>query len=331
MEAKPRVKYSECFVVRKTVNQFEIGTVAWFIQRKMDDSEKPGARRMGKSQFYLLRNVQRAPIGGKKAVELKVADLIEHCRARKSGAERKAVKPPTIMQDIVYLRGVIRESVEVDDLPPEALLVFMKAKRRLEKEQLIGKSALRDRLPTPEEIAALMNFFSAQNNRKSTKTPMDLITQATLWTGRRISELCRITRADVDVAKRTCWVRDLKNPKGKGEHAEFALLGRAWDIFEERLRVIPNHPQARLFPYNPKTCSARYTLAKKALGIQGLRMHDNRAECFTKLLEKGYSIAQVQKGVSLHKDPKMLIARYTRIKAADLHRGPAGQQPQPSP
>jgi hypothetical protein len=43
---------------------------------------------------------------------------------------------------------------------------------------------------------------------------------------------------DVDVAKRTCWVYDLKNPKGKGESAEFPLLGRAWEIVAERMREI---------------------------------------------------------------------------------------------
>jgi hypothetical protein len=89
LEAKPRIKYSEIFEVKKAAIPFAVGTVAWFIQRKIEDSEKPGARRMGKSQFYLLRNVQRAPIGAKEAAKLTVLDLIEHGRARKAGTPER--------------------------------------------------------------------------------------------------------------------------------------------------------------------------------------------------------------------------------------------------
>ena len=55
-------------------------------------------------------------------------------------------------------------------------------------------------------------------------------------------------------------------------------------------------------------------------------MHDNRAECFVELMKKGYSKEQVQKGVSLHKgDGKVLVDTYLRIKAVDLHAGPASK------
>ncbi len=130
-------------------------------------------------------------------------------------------------------------------------------------------------------------------------------------------------------------VLKLDAEKCDAELADDRLDGRlvrsAWKIFQERLAVIPNEPTARLFPFNAQTCSQRYTLAKKKLRLEhpelfdNLHMHDNRAEACTGYLNAGYSLIQVAKGISLHKDGgKTLAVTYARIKAKDLHNGPAG-------
>lgn len=323
---KPRVNYAEIFS-KPATPQFTDGTVAWLIQKYIDECSQPGSRPIGTSHRYSLLLLQRAPIGAKQHTELKPVDFLDHCKARRSGAFKAKrggpVKPQTIMQDITYLSGVLKYAFEVWEMPETGLAAYRRAKPQLLKQQLIGKSVARDRLPTDDELARLRALFIEQNKRPQNEIDMVLVMDGELVTGRRISELCRIERQHVNVEDHTCWIYNLKNAKGTGYHAEFALIEGAWELFERRLAEIPEHPEARLFPFNSKSCSARYTLAKHELKIVGLRMHDNRAECFVRLLEKGYSETQVQKGVSLHKgDGKVLRESYLRIKAKDLHDGP---------
>lgn len=323
---KPRVSYAD-FVVKQKKPGFPDGTVAWLLQRSITDRSRPGSRGIGGSQLCIMRLLQRMQIGGKMFETLKPIDFVEHCKDRIAGG----VKPQTVMQDMVYLSGTLKYAFEILELDgaEKAYNAYRRAKPQLMREQLIGKSVPRDRLPTDEELALLRALFVKQNARKLNKIDMVVVMDAELVTGRRISELCRIERQHVNVEDHTCWLYNLKNAKGKGYHAEFALIEGAWELFEQRLRVIPDKPDAKLFPFVSKSCSARYTTAKNELSkerpdlFKNLRMHDNRAECFVRLLEKGYSETQVQKGVSLHKgDGKVLRETYLRIKAKDLHDGP---------
>jgi integrase len=316
---KPRITYQQ-FVASQPQH-----TVTGMCRWRIEEAKKPGARALGESMFYTMRRITREPIGA-KALPLLPQDLIDHCRERIA----TGVKPATVNQDITALRSTLRDYVESKDLPFEWTLVFGKALRRLQKDQLIGHSTPRDRLPLIEEIALLREYFAKQNEHPLTITDMVAVLDAETILGRRISELCRIERQHVDVAKRTYWIYDLKNSKGKGYHGEAALIEGAWELVAERLAVIPNEPTARLFPFNSKTCSQRYTLAKHDLQrthpelFDDLRMHDNRAAAFVRLLRKGYTVEQIQKGVSLHRNEKVLKDHYLRIKAAELHAGPLG-------
>ena len=312
---KPRIAYSEFAAQMKYAD----GSVASFIERRIKESRLPGARAIGQSGVYILRRMQREQLGSLMAAALKASDLIDYGRRRKA----EGVCPATIKQDISYLRGTMRDFVDLEELPKEVLLAFMASNRRMEKEQLVGKSAARERLPAEDELRQLREHFAKSNEHRSCTVDMVLGYDFLLASGRRISEMCRIERAHVNVENRTCMLYNMKDPHGKGKHGEFALLGDAWTIVEKRLQEIGPEPTARLFPWRPQTVSSRGTSARKELKIIGLRTHDNRAACFTKLLEQGYSIAQVQKGVSLHKDQKTLVNVYARIKAVDLHRGPA--------
>lgn len=85
-----------------------------------------------------------------------------------------------------------------------------------------------------------------------------------------------------------------------------------------------NDPTERIFPYNSKSVGASYTRAKKALGIENLRFHDNRRESASKLFEAGYGVAEVMTQTG-HKTPAMLMRVYQKLKPEDLHKGPAGK------
>lgn len=310
------------------LSDFKEGSVAWMIQKYIDEKSRPGRRPMGHSQKCTLRLVQRLPIGKVMGAALKPIDFIDHCAARIAGAYpgKRAVKPPSAKQDMTFLVVVLRHAKDIWELPGVNLLSWDKARPQLLREQLIGKSIPRDRLPTDEELARLRAYFAEGKKNPRTKIDMPLMMDAELLTARRVSELTRIERQHVNVAEHTCWIYDLKNSKGKGVHAQFALIEGAWELFEQRLAIIPNEPTARLFPFNSHSVSAKYTAAKHELGIEDLRMHDNRAECCVRLLDKGYTFEQVQKGISLHLgDGKVLRTTYARIKAEDVvKRGPIG-------
>lgn len=293
-------------------------TVKELITRYIEERAIPGSRPIGYSELYLLKLLRRFPIAEKAANSLKVSDYMEHCRLRKS----KGTGPATIYQDMVYMRVVLKYASIAWDMDDVSILSWERAKPLLERQQLIGKSRPRNRRPTEDELDRLLEYFKERD--RLSKIPMRIITEFSVLTARRISETCRLRWGDVDFERRTCWVRDLKSPKGKGEHAEFPLLGRAWDIVMEQPRNSKD-PNERIFPYNPKSCGARYTRAKKLLGIENLRLHDNRREAISRMFEQGFNVPEVAQ-LSLHKAHSLLLRVYTSLKPEDLHKGPASKR-----
>jgi integrase len=327
---QPRSKFAE--PDEPVLADFPEGNLAWLIQKRIDESKQPGARPVLEGQLCNYRLLQRSVLCQKHYNKAGVIDYVQYGRSRIAGG----VKPQTVMHDMSSLGGVLRYAWEMWEMPKTAYDTLIRAKKQMEREQLIAESIPRDRLPQDDEIAIMRAHEEENNKRPRNKIDMVLVIDAELVTGRRISELCRIERQHVNVAKRTCWLYDLKDARGKGYNAEFALIEGAWELFEKRLAVIPNEPKARLFPFRSRSCSARYTVAKHDLRkkhptlFHDLHMHDNRSKCFMVLLDKGYSEAQIQKGVSLHKGSgRTLRDSYIRIKAADLHKGPASRPIEP--
>jgi integrase len=306
---------------------YEEGSVAQLIDRFIQEKMGLGLRPIGPSALCDLRVTQRSVLGSKLAASLTLADLMEFARLRitnqvPTNVRRKerqtALSPATVGKSLSTLGVVLQHAADEWDLKID-LELFRKAKRKMKKEHLIAKAKARTRRPTAEELARLMELARKQNGHGRTKIPMDVIIEFSYEAGRRISETCRIRRKDVNLEKQTYWVYDLKNSAGKGVHHEFILVGRALEIVKERLAKIPDAPDARLFPYLAKSCSARYTIAKKRLGIVDLRLHDNRRECFSRLAARNYTVTQVQHGWSGHMDDaKTLQAIYTQINPAEL-------------
>lgn len=301
--------------------RIKYGSIAWMIEKFIVEHDQPGGRQLGLSRRYTLRMLQRSAIGGIQYDALTPLDIINHCKMRKASG----IQPQTINQDSTYLSGVLKHAVEVWEMGEAPLAVYIKAKAQLKRQQLICKSVARTRRPTPEEFASLLALAAEDDQRPKNKILMVPIIKFQGIAARRISETCRLTRKDVDVIKRICLVRDLKNPKGKGFHDWFPLLEGAWEIVEQRLKEIPEGPDERLFPYNAKSIEARFTKMKHKLGIKNLRLHDLRRESISKLFEQGFSVPQVAK-VSLHRNPTQLLGTYTSLPPEDLHKGPAGNR-----
>jgi len=150
----------------------------------------------------------------------------------------------------------------------------------------------------------------------------DLIPFA-IGTAMRLDEIINLKWADLNEVDRTIIIRDRKHPRAKkGNDQEVPLLGDTFDIVKRQPR---NEKEPRIFPVTEGTVSSIFPRACKELKIVDLRFHDLRHEGVSRLFERGYQIHQVAL-VSGHKDWKML-ARYTQIRARDLH---AHEQRQPN-
>lgn len=327
--SKPRMTYAQ-FLEQNPAKQR--GTVAWVIEEHIAVAST--VKSMCKSQEYILRGAQADPIGSMQYKAIEDTDIIEYVkRVRQRESQRGGlVCAATAMQWFTYLHGAFKNvRATVKGCKDISLDPFKDAKLACARLQLIGKSKPRTRLPTQDEIDRILEEAAAKEKNRNCIVPFRVLTEFSLETARRISETCRLKWGDVDHENRTCWVRDLKNSKGKGFHDEFPLLGRAWDIVMAQPRVDPNNQDELIFKttkgkkISPKSASQGYALIKKKLGINGLRLHDNRAKCITRMFEEGYSVPQVAR-MSLHRNPTQLLGTYARLKAADLHRGPAAKR-----
>lgn len=277
---------------------------------------------IGTSHLYTLRMLQRSPIGAKDATKLRKGDIIEHCKARRAAG----VQPATINQDITYLAGPLKYAVAAwDDCEDVRAGAIAEAMPVLKKYQLIGKSNPRSRRPTEDELERLLAYFSEPPKKRTQRHiyAMRDIVEFSVYTARRISETCRLRWGDVNFEDRTCIVRDMKDPrKKKGNDHTFPLLGRAWEIVQAQPRRTQS-PDERIFPFNAKSVGAAYTRAKHALGIEGLRLHDNRREAASRAFEgklngRKYGVPEVMV-LTGHKNPQMLMRVYTKLNARDLH------------
>lgn len=299
-------------------------TFGWLLQRYVEESLRPGSRAIGDSTGYLIRAIQRAPLAAIQVAEVKPVDFMDYCKARKA----TGVLPQTINHDITIISTALKyasdmwESKEAD----HGILMLKKAKGRLTQEQLIGKSVPRERRPEEDEWARVKAYYTEQAKRAMTKIPMLEICEFQVDSARRRGETCKLRWSDVDFEKRICMVRDLKNPRGKGYHDWFPLLGRAWEIVQARRTLWDGvSPAARIFPYLPGSITASWIQMCKTLGIVGLRLHDLRREAVSRMFEQGFNVPEAAK-LSLHRNPAILLRNYTALRAEDLHRGPAAKR-----
>lgn len=219
-----------------------------------------------------------------------------------------------ISSQIGYLIGVLRVARTLWHLDV-ALQGAIEAREALSKLRLVGKSKRRERRVSEAEVKKLVAHF-----RKDTDTsvPMADIVLICLASAMRISEVCRITWADLDEAARTVMIRDRKHPQDRIGNDQCVPLLDATG--HDAFKIAQRQPRtaARIFPYNSKTVGTYFTEAVAELKIEDLHLHDLRHEAISRLFDAGYQIQQVAL-VSGHRDWAML-KRYTHVKAADLHR-----------
>jgi integrase len=262
----------------------------------------------GKNKTAVLRMWQRDH-GDVSVAEITSDYLTTLVRKRyKAGASGV-----TIAIDLTYLGGVFRSARDLRKIPLN-LEAITSARANMAHLKISTKSKERARRPTEKEISDLCDYLD-----KRSKLPMRDIIHFAIESAMRVDEICRLRWVDLNEADRTIVIRDRKHPRQKqGNDQEVPLLGKAFDIIQRQPKPMTITADSKIFPVKVNTITTIFPRAKNALGIEDLHFHDLRHEGVSRLFEQGYQIQEVAL-VSGHRDWKML-ARYTQIRAKDLHR-----------
>lgn len=278
-------------------------TLADLIERYKKDLGE--VKPFGKNKAAVIESLKRN-LGSTRLPELTTEKLTEHIDARmKEGAGGV-----TIGIELTYLGSIYRAAKQLWKLPVDSDFIAS-ARANLQYRGVSTKSKERERRPTTAEIEALCAHYKA---KKRQVVPMPDLILFAIETAMRLNEIINLKWSDLNETDKTIIIRDRKHPTEKqGNDQEVPLLGDAFDIVKRQ----PEKAD-RIFPVTDGTVSSIFPRACQALKIKDLRFHDLRHEGVSRLFEQGYAIEQVAM-VSGHRDWKML-ARYTQIRAKDLHR-----------
>ncbi len=322
---------SETFVNREDAKRW-----ATDVERQIDRCETPASSRISKLKTLNqlidlhiadMKEVGKAPGRSKDAtlqmLKRKLGKLtlteLDRDRIIRFGKDRAAegAGPVTVGMDIGLIKLVVQHVAAVHGIPVRVEPIDL-GRYALKRLGLVGKSNERDRRPTEEELEKLMAHWDA-NERQL--IPMSRIVKFAIATAMRQEEICRVTWNDLNPRTKMLLIRDRKDPRQKkGNDQRIPLFGvsgyDAMALVEEQRAIRANNDD-RIFPYNHKTISSRFTRTCQALAIEDLHFHDLRHEGASRLFEAGFQIHQVSL-VTGHKDWKML-RRYTHLKPEALH------------
>lgn len=170
---------------------YRSGSIAWLIDRYIQDTASAEMKAIGPSKLYTLRVIQRSALGDKSATALKKNDVIDYCREL-----RRHLSASTVNQYLCFLGGVLEYAVSAwDDCENVAFASIEAARPFLVKHQIIGKSMPRTRVPTDEELEALLNYYATPNKRgKKRMIRMAELIAFALSSTRRLGEITRVNR-----------------------------------------------------------------------------------------------------------------------------------------
>jgi len=264
------------------------------------------------NEEYMLRHLADPEgIGNVPIDRLTPARVAEWCRLRSDDG----AGPYTISMELSKLATVLKYAAISLHAPIRD--VVAEARPLLEYSGLIGPGKARERRPSPEELARVLDQLGPQ---------MGDVVLFAIATAMRRAEICRIRWADVDEGRRLVLVRDRKHPRRTaGNHQWVPLIDRtgldAWAILKRQ------PAGERIFPLSPEFVSDSFTAACRAADVVDLHFHDLRHEATSRMFEAGMSIEQVAI-VTGHADWRNL-RRYTQLKPESAHGTGPGTRPRP--
>lgn len=284
-------------------------TVGQLITRYLnlaDDQARDYARgpAINRSKYELLYRMLKDEFSRVNLLEYTAADVLAYGRRR-----LHTISSATLLKEGIFLRQLLVTARTEWNLPIE-LEPMEDALRYARNHRMMQSHPHRERRLSADEETRLMAHLQA----KGGEIPMPDIMQFALHSTRRLGEICRIRWEDLDEAKKTLRVRDVKNPRRKvGNHHWSRLTPEGLAVIQRQPRS-PEEP--RIFPYKEHSVSRAFLRANKLLGIHNLHFHDLRHEAISRLFERGYAIQEVAL-FSLHQSWEQL-RQYTHLRAEDI-------------
>lgn len=275
-------------------------TLAELTDVYLDD---PAIKRKGRSKVSDMKRITKYPIAHADIASLAVSDYNAHVNQRLTEAS-----PQTVGNDLIWMAQLLDYAAVTHDITGTRP-ILEDARRLMRKTGKIEKSKSRERLPTPEEHSALLDYFARATHRS--RYPMRDILLFAQYSARRQSEITRIAWESNNPEFETGLVSALKNPAGTaGNDRRFQYTPEAWAIAMRQPRE-----SELIFPYNPRTIAMYFQRACAILGITGLTFHDYRHLAISWLFTLGYDIPVVSQ-YSLHESWSAL-KRYTHLSAEE--------------
>ncbi len=224
---------------------------------------------------------------------------------------KDGVTGSTVAADLSALSAALRWAKAIKQININDNLA-VEARKSLTQRRISTRSNERDRLATPEEIAAIVDYLDSNPRQK---IPAGDIVRFASISAMRLSEIFRIRIEDVSWNEKTVVIRQRKHPQRKATNDQTVpLIGESYEL-------VRKHAEGRsygaVFDYDANSAATAFARAVKKLGIQDLRFHDLRHYAATNLFKMGLPI-QLVAITTGHSDWKML-KRYTQLNANDVH------------
>lgn len=240
--------------------------------------------RGGKADYIRLKALARRPIAKLNMVALTPQKIAQHRDER-----LKEIAPATAIRELSYFSSIIsyaRREWGININNPVALVARPKNPQ--------GRSRILDE----NETNALFEALRPIGRRSIWMLPL---VKLALETAMRRSELLGLRWDDIDLQKRTIFLRLTKN----GSSRTVPLSTHAIQILTE----MPRNLDGRVFPVTHEVVSQAFNRARKQAGVKNVRFHDLRHMAITRLAEKLPNLIELS-AVSGHKSLSMLKRYY---------------------
>lgn len=268
------------------------------IDRYITESKKA----IGRTKAQVLRSIKGHDLANRRCSSITSTEIVTFANQLAT-----KVTPATVSNYLSHLSAVFAIARPAWGYPLDQTAMkdaFIVAKRL----GVTSKSRSRERRPTLDELDLLMLHFSERQKRRPSSVPMQKVIAFAIFSTRRLEEITRIRRADLDNEGRRILVRDMKNPGEK-------IGNDVWcDLPPEALQIILSMPSNadEIFPFTTDAIGMGFTRACQFLDIQDLHFHDLRHDGVSRLFEIGRNIPQVA-AVSGHRAWTSL-KRYTHLR-----------------
>lgn len=244
-------------------------------------SPKLAGQKAAASTGRVLRQLQRDPVARFSAENLSPADIAAFVDRR----QRSGASGSTINRSLAALSTVVKWAGAKRGVRFAADLFT---------GQRLPENKARTRRLQPGELERILAHCDAH---------MAAYVQLAVETAMRRGEMAgALVWEQVDLRRRSAHLPTTKN----GDSRTVPLSSRAVAILERMPRPLVG---GRVFPHHPDRYSHLFIDACKKAGIDGLRLHDLRAEAISRRAEQGLPLADL-KALSGHKSA--IIMRYLR-------------------